>query len=45
MSNQPTKAPFFYLVGCATNSEKKREPMICEFLHKFIGSASLRLAL
>ena len=41
----PTKAPFFYLMGCATNSVKKKEPMICEFSHKFIGSASLRLAL
>ena len=46
VTEQPTKAPFFYLVGCAAKFNiKERADDLCEFPHKFIGSASLRLAL
>ena len=45
MAKPPTKAPFFYLVGVSYLRSIKIEPMIREVSHRFIGSASLRLAL
>jgi len=44
VKEQPTKAPFFLFGGLTLFIEKK-EPMICELPRKFIGSASVRLAL
>ena len=35
----------FYLVGVSYLCSIKTEPMICEVSHKFIGSASMCLAL
>ena len=35
----------FLYGGLISTIRKKKEPMICEISHKFIGSASVRLAL
>ena len=41
VTEPPTKAPFFYLVGCAAKYILiTKEPTSCEVSHKFIGSAS-----
>ena len=41
VTEQPTKAPFFYLVGCAAKFNiKEKADDLFEFPHKFIGSAS-----
>jgi hypothetical protein len=44
MTKQPAKAPFFLFGGLVPVLNKK-EPMICEESHKYIGSASMRPAL
>jgi hypothetical protein len=46
MTKLPTEAPFFYSVDLSNLFYiQKKEPMICELSHKFIGSASARLDL
>lgn len=46
MTKLPTEAPFFLFGGLVQPIlYKKKEPMNCELPHKFIGSASVRLAL
>ena len=45
MAKLPTEPRFFYSVGLSYLFCIKKEPMICELPHKFIGSASVRLAL
>jgi hypothetical protein len=45
VTEQPTKAPFFIWWAVLPNLLMKKEPTSCEVSHKFIGSASMRLAL
>ncbi len=45
VTEQPNKAPFFIWWAVLSNFSIIKEPTSCEVSHKFIGSASVRLAL